>query len=107
MLHFVASQIHLWERQRIGIPRIVHIQHGGAVALDGDGFGLSCIIGEMIVVTTCKALILVVLALFLGTGGYICRLIGSGYAVTIVIGVLIPENNSKTRFANIPACLMA
>ena len=46
-------------------------------------------------------------ALFLGAGGYIRWLIGSSYAVTVVIGVLIPENNSKTGFADLPACLMA
>lgn len=54
--------------QRVGIPRIVHIQHGRAVAVDGDGFGLSCIIGEMLIVAAFKALVFVIPALFLRAG---------------------------------------
>ena len=95
------------ERQRISISRIVHIQHSRAVALDGDSLGLGGIIGKMLVVPTGKALILVVLALFLRTGRYIGGGIRSGYTVAVVIGVLVPEYDGEAGFPDLPACRVA
>ena len=71
MLNFSAAQhlcTALFERQRVGVPRIVHIQHGGAVAVDGDGFGLVRVVGEMLIVAAFKALVLIIAAALLRTG---------------------------------------
>ena len=102
MLNFSAAQhlcTALFERQRVGVPRIVHIQHGGAVAVDGDGFGLVRVVGEMLIVAAFKALVLIIAAALLRTG---CNIDGrerSGYAVAVVIGILVPEYDSKSGSA--------
>ena len=92
--------------QCIGISRIIHIQHGGAVAFDGDSLGLGRIVGEMLGISACEILILIIAALLLGTGLYIGGLIRSGYTVAVVIGVLVPEYDSKAGLAGCPLRLM-
>ena len=89
MLNFSAAQhlcTALFERQRVGVPRIVHIQHGGAVAVDGDGFGLVRVVGEMLIVAAFKALVLIIAAALLRTGCNIGGRERSSYAVADVIG---------------------
>lgn len=93
----IASK--LSEFERIGISCIVHIQHGGAVAFDGDGFGLVRVVGEMLIVAAFKALTLIIAAALLRTGCNIGGRERSGYAVADVIGVLIPEYDGKSGSA--------
>ena len=107
MLNFSAAQhlcTALFERQRVGVPRIVHIQHGGAVAVDGDGFGLVRVVGEMLIVAAFKALVLIIAAALLRTGCNIGGRERSSYAVADVIGVLIPEYDGKSGSALFPVC---
>ena len=101
----VASQF--TELQRIGISRKIHIQHSGAVAGDDDGFGLFGVIGEVSVVAAGETLIFVIIALFLRAGLHIGGLVGTGYAVAVVIGVLVPEHDGEAGFSDFPACRIA
>lgn len=77
--------------QRVGIPDKIDVQHGGAVAVDGDGFGLIRVVGEMLIVAAFKALVLIIAAALLRTGCNIGGRERSSYAVADVIGVLIPD----------------
>ena len=59
----------------------------------------------MAVVTTGKALILIIIALFLRAGSDIVWLMRTGNAVAVVIGIFVPENDGKARGGCSPACL--
>ena len=92
------------EFQRIGISREIHIQHGGAVALDGHSLGFIFVVGKMRAVSAIKALILIIITLLLCTGLHVGWLVGSGHAVTIVVGIFIPEHHRKPRRTDFPIC---
>ena len=67
MLDFPTTQ-HLctgfFERQRIAVSRIIHIQHGGAVARDGDSLGLVGVISEVGIVAAGVALAFIIVAFY-------------------------------------------
>ena len=103
MLYLPAVQLFcatIRERQSIAVSRKIHVQHGGAVARDGDGLGLVGVIGEVGIVAACEALAHIIAAAHLRAGVDVCRFIRSGDAVFICavclgVGVLVPENDGE------------
>ncbi len=95
-----ASPATLLERQRIGVPLIVHVQHGGAVCRHGDGIGL--FEGEVAAVTY---------GIRQCAGGCVqgqlragCRSLGNSYQrrILLIVCILAPVDHGISYVAGGP-----
>ena len=91
----------IYKRQRILFPREIHIQHGGAVRGDGDGFVLRRIKGEMLSIRRSSGKGLFIAGLQHGSGGLLAVLDRQN-GIVCIVGVLAPIDDGVRHILRRP-----
>ena len=105
MSFFAAGgvNINLRERNRIRLPREIHIQHGGAVRGDGDGFVLRRIKGEMLAIRRSSGEgIFFIAGMQHGSGGGLLIGVRRQNGIVCIVGVLAPIDDGVRHILRRP-----
>ena len=92
----------IYKRQRILFPREIHIQHGGAVRGDGDGFVLRRIKGEMPPIRRFSGKGLFIAGMQHGSGGGLLLGVRRQNGIVCIVGVLAPIDDGVRHILRRP-----